>query len=276
METAKKLLSGVLWVGRGTATLMGVVVFLALVLGVTTSALAGTGVGATFDLGRTNTVDALSRLVGSTNDALLRIDNGNDGTSATALDLRVEPGHAPMKVDSDTKVVGLNVDEVDGKSESSFLGANERASDAAHADFADKAAGATFADRADLADQAAKADHATHAARADRAANAGKVDGLNADEIRVNGRSRVFVESDSNSVSPKSATAYCPSGKVVVGTGYYIVGGTVGNGGNQETNVVANAVVPELTNVEVIAYEENPTNADWSVYAYAVCAQQAF
>jgi len=273
METAKKLFARVLWVGRGTATVMGLVVFLALVLGVTTSALAGTGVGATFDLGRTNTVDALSRLVGGTNDALLRIDNGNDGASATALDLRVEPGHAPMKVDSDTKVVGLNVDEVDGKSESSFLGANEKASDADHADFADKAAGATFADRAD---QAAKADDATHAARADRAANAGMVDGLNADEIGVNGRSRVFVESDSNSVSPKSATAYCPSGKVVVGTGYYIVGGTVGNGGNQETNVVANAVVPELTNVEVIAYEENPTNADWSVYAYAVCAQQSF
>jgi hypothetical protein len=56
---------------------------------------------------------------------------------------------------------------------------------------------------------------------------------------------------------------------------YYIVDATVGNAGNEETNVVANAVVPELTNVEVIAYEENPTSADWSVYAYAVCAAAA-
>jgi hypothetical protein len=235
MKATKNVLSGILWLGRGAATMMGLVVVLALMLGVTTKALAGTGVGATFDLGRTNTVEALSRLVGSTNDALLRIDNANGETSATALDLRVEPGHAPMKVDSSTKVVGLNVDEVDGNSASDFLGAN------------DKAAGATFADQADHADQAAKADDAAHAVRADRAANAGKVDGLSADEIGVNGWSREEEESASNSVSPKTVTVHCPSGKVVVGTGYDIVGGK--NDSGKETEVVADAVTPELTNV---------------------------
>jgi hypothetical protein len=45
-----------------------------------------------------------------------------------------------------------------------------------------------------------------------------------------------------------------------------------GPGGNEEADVVVDAVVPELTNVEVIAYEENPTSADWPVWAYAVCA----
>ncbi len=275
MKTTKKVLSGILWLGRGAATMMGLVVILALMLGVTTRALAGTGVGATFDLGQTNTVDALSRLVGSTNNALLKIDNDDGGASATALDLRVEPGRAPMKVDSSTKVQGLNVDEVDGKSASAFLGTGDKAADATHADqadHADKAAGATFADRAEQADQAVKADDAAHAVQANRAANANRVDGLNADEIGVNGRSRVAIESDSDSDSPKSATAYCPSGKIVVGTGYYVVGAKVGSPGNEETNVVVDAVVPELTNVEVIAYEENPTSADWSVWAYAVCA----
>ncbi len=268
MKTTKKALSGILWLGRGVATMMGLVVVLALMLGVTTRALAGTGVGANFDLGQTNTVDALSRLVGSTNEALLRLDNNNGGSSATALDLRVEPGHAPMKVDSGTKVVELNVDEVDGKSAGAFLGAADKAADADHADFADKAAGATFADRAD---QAAKADDAT---RADRAANANKVDGLNADEIGVNGWLREEEQSASNSVSPKTVTAHCPSGKVVVGTGYDVVGGK--NDAGKETDVVVDEVSPSNTNVEVTAIEETRTGANWSVYAFAVCAQRSF
>jgi hypothetical protein len=274
MKTTKNMVSGILWLGRGAATVMGLVVVLALMLGVTTKALAGTGVGATFDLGRTNTVDALSRLVGSTNNALLRIDNDDGGTSATALDLQVEPGQAPMKVDSSTKVVGLNVDQVDGKSASAFLGTGDKAADAVHADFADKAAGATFADKADLADQAAKADDAAHAVQADRAANAAKVDGLNADEIGVNGWLREEEESASNSVSPKTVTAHCPSGKVVVGTGYDIVGGK--NDSGKETEVVVDEVSPFSTNVEVTAIEETRTGADWSVYAFAVCAQRSF
>jgi hypothetical protein len=57
-----------------------------------------------------------------------------------------------------------------------------------------------------------------------------------------------------------------------VGTGYFVEGAKIGSPGNQETNVVVDALVPELTNVEAIAYEENPTSADWSVWAYAVCA----
>jgi len=277
MKTTKKVLSGILWLGRGAATMMGLVIILALVLGVATSALAGTGVGATFDLGRTNTVDAISRLVGSTDNALLKIENSDTGTSATALDLRVEPGQAPMKVDSSTKVVGLNVDEVDGQSASAFLGTNDKAADATHADFADKAAGATFADGADEAEHAAKADDATHALQADRAtraADANKVDGLNADEIGVNGWLREEEESASNSVSPKTVTAHCPSGKVVVGTGYDIVGGK--NDSGKETDIVVDAVTPESTNVEVTAIEETRNGADWSVYAFAVCAQRSF
>jgi hypothetical protein len=260
MKATKNVLSGILWLGRGAATMMGLVVVLALMLGVTTKALAGTGVGATFDLGRTNTVEALSRLVGSTNDALLRIDNANGETSATALDLRVEPGHAPMKVDSSTKVVGLNVDEVDGNSASDFLGAN------------DKAAGATFADQADHADQAAKADDAAHAVRADRAANAGKVDGLSADEIGVNGLEQVTAISDSDSDSSKTATADCPEGKMVVGTAYSITGGESGTFPNAEANVVIDTVNPSDLFVTTTALEEEPTSANWALVARAICA----
>src|ERR671910_2822528 len=110
-----------MWVGRATVFLVGLAVILALVFSVTSAALAGTGVGATFNLGKKNTVNRLSQLVGSTDNALLRIDNNNAGTNATALDLQVEPGLTPMKVNSSTQVSNLNADLVDGRSASSFV-----------------------------------------------------------------------------------------------------------------------------------------------------------
>jgi hypothetical protein len=91
----------VMWVGRATEFLVGLAVLLAVIFGVSSVALAGAGVGATFNLGKKNSVNQLSQLVGSTNNALLRIDN-NAGNDATALDLRVEPGVAPLKVNSST------------------------------------------------------------------------------------------------------------------------------------------------------------------------------
>jgi hypothetical protein len=90
MKTTKRVLSGILRLGTGAAALTGLVVILAA-----TSALAGTGVGATFHLGQTNAVDGLSKLVGSTNNALLRIDNDDAGASATALELRVSRARRP-------------------------------------------------------------------------------------------------------------------------------------------------------------------------------------
>lgn len=106
-----------MWVGRATVFLVG----LAVVLGITSAALAGTGVGDTFNLGRINTVNRISRLVGSPDNAMLRVSNNDAGTNATALDLQVEPGHAPMKVNSSSQVSNLNADLVDRRSASSFV-----------------------------------------------------------------------------------------------------------------------------------------------------------
>jgi hypothetical protein len=83
---------------RTTTTVVGLAIMLALVLGVASTALAGTGVGATLNLGKINTADAVSRLVGSVAGPSLKVDNNSAGASATALDLQVEPGRAPMKV----------------------------------------------------------------------------------------------------------------------------------------------------------------------------------
>ena len=106
--------SKVMWVGRATVFLMGLAVILALVLGVATMALAAVP-GDPFRLGQSNVINAVSALAGSVNNPMLRITNNSEGPDATALNLQVKPGKAPMTVNSAKKVATLNTDKVDGK-----------------------------------------------------------------------------------------------------------------------------------------------------------------
>ncbi len=55
---------------------------------------------------------------------MLRVDNSSTGRGATALDLRVEAGKPPMKVNSAAKVANLNADKLDGRDSSTFLPGN--------------------------------------------------------------------------------------------------------------------------------------------------------
>ncbi len=114
----RSVASKVVWIGRATIFLVGLAVVLAVVLGLASAALAGTGVGP-----RSIWVRPIpsTNSVGSTDNPMLRVTNKNSGTDATALTLQVEPGHAPMKVNSSTQVSNLNADLVDGRSASSFV-----------------------------------------------------------------------------------------------------------------------------------------------------------
>jgi hypothetical protein len=112
----KTIFKKVMWLGRATTFLAGLAVILALTAGVASTALAGTGVGSAFNLGKTNTVSAISSLVGSVSGSNLLIDNNSTNSAATALNLQVEAGKAPMKVNSGTKVANLNADKIDGLS----------------------------------------------------------------------------------------------------------------------------------------------------------------
>ncbi len=86
--------------------------------------------GDPFKLGQLNAVNTLTRLAGNTDNAMLRINNASAGANATALDLQVAPGKPPMKVNSTVEVQGLNVDQVDGRSATEFLGQDETAANA--------------------------------------------------------------------------------------------------------------------------------------------------
>jgi hypothetical protein len=116
-----KVAKKVMLVGRATTFLVGLAVILALTVGLASTALAGTGIGARFQLGQTNTVNAITKLVGTVAGPSLVVDNNSTGTGATALDLQVEPGKAPMKVNSDAQVANLNSDELDNLDASAFV-----------------------------------------------------------------------------------------------------------------------------------------------------------
>jgi hypothetical protein len=55
----------VVFVGRATTFMVGLAAIVALTVGLASTALAGTGVGARFQLGQTNSVNAITKLVGS-------------------------------------------------------------------------------------------------------------------------------------------------------------------------------------------------------------------
>ena len=112
----KSATSKVMWAGRATVFLVGLAVIVGLTVGLASSVFAQPptqpGQQGVFRLAATNTANAVSSLVGNVaQDALLLVNNNGGGP---ALDLRVEPGQAPMKVNSGAKVAGLNADNVDG------------------------------------------------------------------------------------------------------------------------------------------------------------------
>jgi hypothetical protein len=119
----RSIISKVMWVGRATVFVVGLAVVLALVLGVATAALGAPTV--TFKLGQINTSNVMSTLVGAVAGPNLKIQNTGNDPNATALDLQVSPGNAPLKVNAGAgKVTNLDADKVDGREASSFAGAS--------------------------------------------------------------------------------------------------------------------------------------------------------
>jgi hypothetical protein len=83
-----------------------------------TAATNGTGIGAVFNLGQTNKVNATSNLTGKTNSPMLTVINSGHGT---ALNLHVSSGHAPFSVNSATKVAHLNASLLGGIGPAGFV-----------------------------------------------------------------------------------------------------------------------------------------------------------
>src|SRR6266545_1176167 len=126
----------------------------------TTTALAGSGVGAVFNLGQTNTVNGTSTLTGVTAAPQLTVKNTSTNSAATALNLSVAAGRTPFKVNSAVKVANLNADQLDGKDSTGFYAAGSKVANADKLDgqdavaFLGATAKATDADKLDGKDSA--------------------------------------------------------------------------------------------------------------------------
>ncbi len=114
----RKILHGTFTIARGTVLALGVAVTLALTVGLASEALGANG--GNLILGKaTNAATTVTGLVGRVaSGAALMVSNPSGGP---ALDLRVQAGKAPMKVNSATKVANLNTDRLDGKDSAAFL-----------------------------------------------------------------------------------------------------------------------------------------------------------
>jgi hypothetical protein len=96
----------------------------ASVVMVSAAAWAGTGVGGVFNLGKTNSVNSQSLLIGKNSSKELQITNTGSGP---ALGLSVAAGKAPLTVNSSAgKATNLNADKLDGLDSTAFQSKSHR------------------------------------------------------------------------------------------------------------------------------------------------------
>lgn len=143
----RNVVSKVMWVGRATVLFVGLVAILALLLGVATTALGATG--GNFILGKGNAATTPTSLVSTLADAAKSALIVNNKSGGAALDIRVQAGKPPLKVNSSGKVANLNADKLDGKDSTEFYAAGSKVADSSHADQADNSTNAGNADTVD-------------------------------------------------------------------------------------------------------------------------------
>jgi hypothetical protein len=103
----------IMWIGRATVFVVGFSVILALVFGVATVALGATA--STFILGKGNFAGATTKLTSAMVGPVLSPLNNDTSSAATALNMSVPSGKAPMTVNASAgKATNLNADKVGG------------------------------------------------------------------------------------------------------------------------------------------------------------------
>ena len=83
----------------------------------------------------------------------------------------------------------------------------------------------------------------------------------------LSGLEVVYAASGSGPAANKEAQAYCPAGKKVTGGGSLVAGAA-----KATVRTSAPGAVPNPTSWYVEAREFVPSSADWTLYAYAICA----
>ena len=129
----------------------GLALVLALILGLASASLSATG--GSFVLGKANEATTVTRLTATIAGPALTLVNQGTDAAATALNISVASGKAPLRVNAAAgTATNLSADELDGKDSSAFYAQGAKVSDSSHADRADSAANAASAGSAADAD----------------------------------------------------------------------------------------------------------------------------
>jgi hypothetical protein len=116
------IFSKTMWVGRATVFMVGLAVILALMFGVASTALSATG--SNLILGRGNSATTVSKLTSSVAGPTLQLINKGTDAAATALNVNVSSGQAPLTVNPEAgTATNLSADELDGRDSGSFANA---------------------------------------------------------------------------------------------------------------------------------------------------------
>lgn len=119
----RSVASKVAWVGRTASMVFGLALVLALIFGVASVALSATG--GNFVLGKANEATTITRLTASIAGPTLTLVNQGTDAAATALNINVASGNAPLRVNAAAgTATNLSADELDGKDSSEFQPSN--------------------------------------------------------------------------------------------------------------------------------------------------------
>src|ERR671921_1068653 len=150
----RSMASKVAWVGRTASMVFGLALVLALMFGLASAALSATG--GNFILGKANEATTVSRLTASIAGPALTLVNQSADTAATALNINVASGNAPLRVNAAAgTATNLSADKLDGKDSSGFYARGSKVADSSHADQATSAGSAADADLLDGKDSSA-------------------------------------------------------------------------------------------------------------------------
>jgi hypothetical protein len=115
----RNVASKVMWVGRTASMVFGLALVMALLFGVATMAMGATG--GNFLLGKANGATTASKLTASIAGPALTLVNQSTDTAATALNISVASGKAPLKVNAAAgTATGLSADELDGQDSAAY------------------------------------------------------------------------------------------------------------------------------------------------------------
>jgi hypothetical protein len=121
----RSMASKVAWMARGTTTVVGLAIMLAMMFGVASAAFGANG--GSFILGQLNKATSMTRLTANVaGDPALQVTNNNPAAGSRALHLNAFSGRAPLTVNETAgRATNLNADKVDGSEGEMWAQINE-------------------------------------------------------------------------------------------------------------------------------------------------------